>query len=511
MGSSALSFGPFLFDPVTASLWREGKSVATGPRPAALLGLLLEADGRVVTKADLIDRAWPGLAVEEGNLTVQIAALRKLLGARPNGTDWIVTVPRVGYRLPRQEDAGMATVAPQPPTVAVLPFVNLGGDADQDYFADGVVTEIITALSRFRSFSVVSRRSAFVYKGRSIDVREVAAELGVRYVLEGSIRRDGAQVRINVQLVDGVTAANLWADHFEDGISSMFAFQDHITERVASTVEPTIEIAEIQRSRRDRPNSPAVYDLYLRALAAIIDESIENNAVAYALLREALAIEPENATILAHAAWALEHRIAMGWPRLGEDDTAECVSLARRGLQHCAGDPRLMAHCGMALVQAGKDYEGGMAVLEAAAAANPNDLFVAACSGTAALHCGDIDHALERLHRALRLGPRDPDARFSLTAIAMAEVIRGNYQAAISFASRSLALNAHFDPTYWMLIAAHAHLGHMTEARQFLQALEAIAPDVTLESILAGQAAKNPRRFAPVLEGLALAGMRARA
>ncbi|PDT10080.1 winged helix-turn-helix domain-containing protein [Rhizobium sp. M1] len=511
MGSSTLSFGPFLYDPVTASLWREGRAVATGPRPAALLGLLLEAEGRVVTKADLMDRVWPGLAVEEGNLTVQIAALRKLLGARPNGTDWIVTVPRVGYRLPRQEDAGAATVAPQPPSVAVLPFVNFGGDADQDYFADGVVTEIITALARFRSFSVVSRNSAFVYKGRTVDMREVAAELGVRYLLEGSIRRENAMVRINVQLVDGATAANLWADHFEGGIGSMFAFQDHITEQVASIVEPAIEIAEIQRSRRDRPNSPAIYDLYLRALAGIIDESIAGNAAAYGLLREALAIEPENAMLLAHAAWALEHRITMGWPRLGEDDVAECIGLARRGLQHSAGNPRVMAHCGMALLQTGKDYEGGVAVLEAAAAANPNDLLVAACSGIAALHCGDIDHALERLHRAVRLGPRDPDARFSLTGIAMAEIFRGNYEAAISFASRSLALNAHFDPTYWMLIAAHAHLGNMGQAQQFLHALEAIAPDVTLEGIAAGQPAKDPRRFAPVLEGLARAGMRARA
>ncbi|MBB4331334.1 winged helix-turn-helix domain-containing tetratricopeptide repeat protein [Rhizobium leguminosarum] len=510
MGSSTLSFGPFLYDPVTGSLWREGKSIATGPRPAALLGLLLEAEGRAVTKADLMDRAWPGLAVEEGNLTVQIATLRKILGARPDGTEWIVTVPRVGYRLPRRDDAGMAPVAPQPPSVAVLPFVNLGGDVDQDYFADGVVTEIITALARFRSFSVVSRHSAFIYKGRSIDVRQVAAELGVRYVLEGSIRREGGQVRINVQLVDGVTATNLWADHFEDGISHIFAFQDHITERVASIVEPAIEIAEIQRSRRDRPNSPAVYDLYLRALAAIIDESIESNAAAYALLQEALAMEPENAMLLSHAAWALEHRITMGWPRLGTDDKAECISLARRGLQHSAGDPRVMAHCGMALLQTGKDYEGGMAVLEAAAAANPNDLLVAACSGIAALHCGDIEQALERLHRAVKLGPRDPDARFSLTGIAMAELFRGNYEAAISYASRSLALNAHFDPTYWMLIAAHAHLGNMEQARQFLHALEAMAPDVTLEGILAGQPAKDPLRFAPVLEGLARAGMRPR-
>ncbi|MGO7643925.1 winged helix-turn-helix domain-containing tetratricopeptide repeat protein [Rhizobium ruizarguesonis] len=510
MSSSRLSFGPFLYDPVTGSLWRDGKSVATGPRSVALLGLLLEAEGRVVTKADLMERAWPGLTVEEGNLTVQIATLRKLLGARPDGTEWIVTVPRVGYRLPRQDDAGIAPVAPQAPSVAVLPFVNLGGDADQDYFADGVAAEIITALSRFRSFSVVSQNSAFVYKGRSVDVREVAREFGVRYVLEGSIRREGAQVRINVQLVDGISAANLWADHFEDGISHIFAFQDRITERVATIVEPAIEIAEIRRSRRDRPNSPAVYDLYLRALAAITDESIESNAAAYTLLREALTIEPENALILSLAAWALEHRTTMGWPPLGEDDKAECLRLARRGLQHSAGDPRVMVHCGMALLQTGKDYEGGMAVLEAAAAANPNDLRVAACSGIAALHCGDIDDALERLHRALRLGPRDPDARFSLTGIAMAEIFRGNYEAAVSFGARSLALNAHFDPTYWMLIAAHAHLGNIAEARQYLHALEAIAPGVTLEKIQAGQPAKDPGRFVPVLEGLARAGMRAR-
>lgn len=505
MGKPVVSFGPFLIDLATGDLSRDGKPVAIGQKGGLLLAALAAAEGRAVSKAELMERGWPGLAVEEGNLTVQIAALRKALGLRGDGAEWIVTIPRLGYRLAL--DRAIAEGDPHPPSVAVLPFVNLGAGVEQDYFADGVAAEIITALARFRSFSVVSRSSSFVYKGKAVDSRQAAAELGVRYVLEGSIRRDGERLRLDVQLVDGVTAGHLWAERFEDVIGHIFDFQDRITERVASTVEPSIEIAEMQRSRRERPQSVAVYDLYLRALAALHDESMEGNAAAHALLKQALAIEPDNAMLLSHAAWVLEHRHAMGWPPFTSDDAAESVELARRALQHCAGDPRVMTHCGMALLQAGRDYEGAVAVLEAAFAANPNDLMVAAASGIAMLHCGDVRLAVERLKRAVALGPRDPDARFSLTGLAMAALFERDFEAAIAWAARSLALNAHFDATYWMLIAAHAHRGEIGEAHRYLESLRRIAPGVSLASIKAGQPARHPERFAVVLEGLALGGL----
>lgn len=508
MQSSALTFGPFVLDPASGTLRRDGNPVALGQRSLALLESLVAADGQVVSKADLMDHAWPGTFVEEGNLTVQIAALRKSLGRRPDGLDWIVTVPRVGYRL---ISAWPASVEPHAaaglPALAVMPFQNLSGDNAEDYFADGVVSDTITALARFKSFAVVARNSSFAYKGRAVDVRQIARELDVLYVLEGSVRRAGDRLRINALLIDGTSGAHLWASQFDGVLGDIFDFQDRITESVATLVEPAIQSAEIARSRRERPGSAAVYDVYLRALAYLVDESEAANAKAYALLSEALAAEPNNAAMLSNAAWALEHRTTMGWKPLTEHDKERCVELARRGLQHASGDPLVMARCGMALLQTGKDYDAGMAVIRTAAEANPNDLFVSAAAGVATLHCGDLDEALAYLLRTIRLAPNDPDARFSMTGIAMINIIRGDYEAALSWAARSLALNAHFDATYWMLIAANAHLGRIDAARRFLEKLTTIAPGVTLASIRAGQPAKIPGRIDPVLDGLRLAGL----
>lgn len=510
MAETSFTFGPFQFFPDSALLRRGGDIIALGNRGAVLLHALLEADGKAVNKSALMERGWPGTIVEEGNLPVQIAALRKQLGPRPDGEDWIVTVPRVGYRLMTEaiETPHKPETEPDLPAVAVMPFDNLGNGEADGYFADGITTDIIAALMRFKSFKVMSRNCSFAYRGRTVDTRQVAHELGVQYVLEGSIRRQGQRLRIMVQLVDGANATHLWADGFDGELDDVFDFQDRITERVACLVEPAIEIAEIERSRRQRPGSFAVYDVYLQSMACLNEETEDGNARAYALLTGALTIEPDNAMMLGHAAWALEHRYTMGWPSIGADDKEKCVEYARRGLQHAAGNARVMSHCGMALLQTGKDYDAGMAVLLAAAAANPNDLFVTANAAIATLHCGPIDKALELLHRGLRLGPNDPDSRFFLCAIAMAEIIRGNYEQALDWAAQSLALNAHFDPTYWMLIAANAHLGRMDEARFHLEKLMAISPEVSLSRIRRGQPAKDESRIGPILEGLRRAGLR---
>ena len=201
-----VAFGPFAFNRGKGTLTLEGKHIALGGRSSALLKALLDAQGSVVSKAELMESVWPGTVVEEGNLTVQVAALRKSLGQRADNSDWIVTVARTGYRL-WTEDAAPPREAVSPlPSLAVLPFHNLSGDAAQDYFADGIVDDLITALSRFKTFAVISRNSSFVYKGRAVDVREIGRELGIRYVLEGSIRRSGNRLRVTAQLVDAATA-----------------------------------------------------------------------------------------------------------------------------------------------------------------------------------------------------------------------------------------------------------------------------------------------------------------
>ncbi len=500
------SIGPFHIDEGRGVLLRDGQSVPVGQRAMALLLAMFNTLGQTVSKSDLMQAGWPGMAVEEGNLTVQIAHLRKALGPGPQGQDWIVTVPRVGYRLVIPQPQPPEPEAATRPALAVLPFQNLSGDASTDYFADGIVADIITALSRFQSLAVLSRNSTFVYKGRAVDTRQIARDLGADYLLEGSVRRSGERLRLTAQLVDGISGTTLWTERFDGDAADIFEFQDRITESVATLVAPVIESSEISRARQWRPQSAASYDIYLQARALLASESEANNATACALLTNALAAEPDNGVILAHASWALEHRLNMGWRSLGEDDAGKCLELARRGLRHADGNPRVLAHCAMSLIQIGRDYDGGMAVVQAAAQANPNDLMVTIAAGVATMHCGDLESALGYFRRAIHLRPTDPDNRISWSGTAMVHILRGEYEAALGCASRALALNDRFDPTYWMLIAANAHLGRMESARACLDRLLAIAPGITLARIRAGQPARFPR-IEPVLDGMRLAGL----
>ena len=383
MGDSRHTFGPFVLDTSRGLLQRNGKTVAVGQRGLALLGALCEAGGGVVAKSELMSRGWPGTIVEEGNLTVQVAALRKALGPGPGGQEWIATVPRVGYRLirPGAPSAGADATLPAEPTLAVLPFVNLGGDREQDYFADGVVEDLITALSRFRSFAVIARNSSFVYKGRSVDVRQVARELGVRYVLEGSVRRAGDRLRIAAQLIDGTSGNHLWARNFDGVVADIFDVQDRITESVVAVVEPKIQRAEIERSRRERPDSLDAYDLCLRGLQKLNTMQPEENAAALELFDRAIAIEPGYATALAAAALGLEHRITMGWLPLGADDGPKSVRLAHAALAAGGDDAMVLARCGMVLLQLGEEHDQAMRLFNRALDLNPNNVGVLSLAG----------------------------------------------------------------------------------------------------------------------------------
>lgn len=501
----ALAFAEYELDPARQVLRRAGAPVKIGQRALALLAALVEAGGATVSKPVLMQRAWPGLFVEEANLTVQISALRRLLGPGPAGGEWIITVPGLGYRF-----AAPLPAVPsrrEKPSLVVLPFDHEGDDADAGYFADGVVSDLIAALSRFRSFDVISRSIAATYRGRAVDSREVARELGVRYVLEGSLRRQGERLRTTAQMVDGATGAILWAERFDGSLNDIFALQDRIVDSVAMRVEPSVQISEMARFHRDRTAKATTYDIYLRALADINDESAEANVRAFALLQQALESEPDNANLLSLMAWTLEHRHTMGWPPLTEDDVGLCSQVAHRALQRAQGDAEIMGRCGIALLQAGRDYDSGVAVLRAAAAANPNSLPILAMAGAGTLHCGEVEEAEAHFRRMLDLAPLDPDNRFSLTGLAMIEIIRGDYRQALALAGHSLAINMHFDPTHWMLVAAHAHLGHIDQARQRLAIWRAMAPSVTLARIRRGQPAMKPERIGPVLEGLRLAGL----
>ncbi|WP_331374793.1 adenylate/guanylate cyclase domain-containing protein [Sinorhizobium chiapasense] len=394
------------------------------------------------------------------------------------------------------------------PSLAVLPFENMSGDVEQEYFADGVVEDMITALSRFRSFAVIARNSSFVYKGRATDVRQVARELGVRYVLEGSIRRAATRLRITAQLVEGATGAHLWAEHYDGSTEDIFDFQDRITESVVAIVEPQIKSAEIARSRRERPESIEAYDIYLQTMVNFYVDTPERNQAGLTLINQAIALEPNNATYLATAVILLMQRGTLGWKLSGvEDPQALCRNYIERALSHGHGDATVTGICGNALIQHLKEYDRGFELVRNAVAFNPNNLDVVNFAGVANLHCGSLDDAVTYFLRAERLSPNGLGAHWNLTGLAHVEMVRGNYEEALVWARKSMAANAEYAPCFWMLIAANARLGRMEEARRHLANLLAISPEVTVASIRAGQAAKIPGRIEPILEGLLLAGM----
>ena len=398
-------------------------------------------------------------------------------------------------------------VTPRRPSVAVLPFANMGGDSEQEYFADGVVEDIITALSRFRDFAVVARNSSFVYKGRAVDVRQVARELGVRYVLEGSVRRARDRLRITAQLVDAATGAHLWAEKFDGKLDDVFEFQDQITGKVASVVEPTIRWAEIERSRRERPDSVEAYDLYLRALPMHLSQTRDANAEAIALLLRAIELEPNNPTFLVYAGNAMLHRSTMGWPAIGTDDTALGIELVERALANARDDAVALSLSSMMLIHNLRDYDRGLVLTQRAVETNPNNLTVMIFAGITHLHLGNVDDAIAFSEHAIRLSPSLDGAHWPLTAISHAHMIKGNYEEALVWAKRSMSANPSFVCTYWMLVAANAHLGQMDEAKRHLTTLRRLSPGVTVAQVWAAQPQKDVSRVEAILAGLRLAGV----
>jgi TolB-like protein len=274
---ATLAIGPFRLDLDAAVLYRGCEPMPIGRRAIALLGVLVKRQGAVVSKDELISSAWSGLAIEESNLTVQIAALRRTLASEPGAEAWIETMPRRGYRFvgpvaaiartsySRSPEPGLELAVPDRPSIAVLPFVNMSEDPKHDDFADGITEEIITALSKWPSFLVIARNSSFAYKARAVDIKQVGQELGVRYLLEGSVRKAGERLRITGQLIEAETRAHLWAARFDGQLEDVFDLQDRVTEQVVGAIAPKLEQAEIAQSKRKTDNLLA-YDYYLRGL-----------------------------------------------------------------------------------------------------------------------------------------------------------------------------------------------------------------------------------------------------
>src|SRR6266566_659129 len=279
MDRNEVRFGQFRLDLRQRKLARDGEPVQLASRAIDILCVLASAKREVVSKDDLMAQVWPGVIVEENNIQVHVSALRKALERGKSGQSCLVTVPGRGYGLIGIEPSSPATVSdvgagreldlPDRPSIAVLPFQNMSGDIEQEYFADGVVEEIITALSRFSSLFVIARNSSFTHKGRAVDVKQVGRELGVRYVLEGSIRKTPDRVRITGQLINTSNGAHLWADRFDGALSDILDLQDHLTSQVVAAIAPKLEKAEIERAKRKATQNLDAYDYFLRGMESL--------------------------------------------------------------------------------------------------------------------------------------------------------------------------------------------------------------------------------------------------
>ena len=297
---------------------------------------------------------------------------------------------------------------PDKPSIAVLPFQNMSGDPEQEYFADGMVEEIITALSQIGGLFVIARNSSFTYKGKPVDVRQVSRELGVRYVLEGSVRKGGGRVRITCQLIEAQTGAHLWAHRFDGDLGDVFELQDQVAASVAGVIEPTLQAAEVERARHKRPGNLDAYDLYLRALPELRVMTAESNTRALTLLRQALDQDPGYAAALAAAAYCYMWRFTNQWMADEESECAEGVRLARAAVAADRDDPTVLAIAGRALMLLNGDTDAAETLLDRAMALNPNSAITCGSSGTVRVFAGDFAVGIERCAQAMRLSPLDP-------------------------------------------------------------------------------------------------------
>ena len=472
-----LTFGPFRLDATNGILYRGTEPIGLGQRAVALLRVLLEHEGAPISKDVLIETAWPGLAVEESNLPVQIAALRRVFAEEAGGDHWIETLPRHGYRyvgpvVTTEEDSPSIAPITQPvppltlpdkPSIVVLPFDNISGDSDQEYFADGMAEDIITVLSRFHWLLVIARNSSFSYKGRNIDVRQIGRELGVRYVLEGSVRKDGDQLRITAQLVETENGSHLWAEKYDEVLANVFNLQDRIAEDVVSAIEPSIERAEIERARRKRPESLSAYDLYLRALPLAWSLLPEETAKATSLLDEALRLDPNYAA--AHGLAALCHMRVFQWGLLSETtEKAMAIRHARAVLSTDSDDATALAFSAYVIGLLDNDFDSALHAIEKAIALNPNSAL--AYNFGAAVHsfAGHLDTAIDYAQRSLRLSPFGRLRYLALAVLSRTQFFTGRYEEAIEAALRAIQANPHFVPPYVWVVVSHVRLGQMTQA-----------------------------------------------
>jgi adenylate cyclase len=371
---------------------------------------------------------------------------------------------------------------PDKPSIAVLPFQNMSGDPEQEYFSDGMTEDIITALSRVRSFFVIARNSTFTYKGRAVDVAKVGRELGVRYILEGSVRKAGNRVRITAQLIEAASGHHVWADHFDGELADVFDLQDQVTASVVGAIEPSLTLAEIQRAKAKPTENLSAYDLYLRALLNFYTYTKAGSDEALRLLRRAFSLDPDYAVAKAFAAFCIVTRDNQSFI----DDDAEyeeALRLAREAVDSGRDDPLVLQFAGRTLSELARDHESGLAALDRALTLNVNSAQALTHSGFIRAFAGDWRTAIDHFTRAIRLSPLDPGISYTLDGLALAHMVAGDYEEALKFGLRSLREMPRNAAAHRKVAASLALLGRTEEARAAMRALLAISPSFTVAAM----------------------------
>ena len=506
---------------------RGSEPIELEPQVFDLLVYLMQNHDRVVSKDDLIAAVWGGRIVSDSTLTSRISAARTALGDSGEDQRLIRTIPRRGLRfvgaVRTQWDGGEtgdSTGAPSDdlgdtprpglplpdrPAIAVLPFTNMSGDPEQEYFSDGISEDIITALSKLRWFFVIARNSTFIYKGKPVPMKQIAAELGVGYVVEGSVRKSGERVRITAQLNDVATGSHLWAERYDRDLADVFAVQDEITEAIVAAIEPQLYAAENFRAQRKLPNSLDAWDLVMRALSHYWRVTREDNVVAQALLEKATAIDPNYGQALGVLAASYTFSAHMGWV-----DMATAVPIAERAALAAiladSEDP--WAHHALGCVYLyTRRFDDSLAEFELALRLNPNFSLAQSYYGLTLAYCGRWEEGDVAARRALRRSPRDPFSGVYCGIAAYAQFVGRNYDEAIRLAREGIRHRGDFVGAHRVLTAAAGMAGQHKVASAALQALRRAQPNISLAWIAEDMPIQRDADREHYLEGFRRAGL----
>ena len=459
--------------------------VALGSRALDLLLLLAGRSGAVVSKHDLIAEVWPGIAVEESNLTKQISALRRALDRSP-GTSCIQTVPGRGYRFVARVEhttaAALRLAPPERPSIAILPFRNLMDGPEQEYFVDGIVEEITTAIAQYSWLLVIARGASFRYRDKPVDVRRVANELGARYLLEGSVRKSGSRVRITGELVEAATGRQIWAHQFDGVLDDIFDMQEQVAAGVAGAIEPKLRLAEIERVSRKRTDNLDAYDLYLRAWAQGMKKTREGMAESARLARRALEIDHGYAPAMARLAICQMMRRNRHWIPNEGPESDEGIRMARLAIATARDDALVLDLAGLVLSNLAGDNDAALSAIERAIVLNPNFATAHGHRGLVLAFLNRPEEAIISVHRAISLSPVDPTLFAFYNALGLAHLAAGRYEEALGWIEAALRENSGL-PALERKLSLCGHLDRLEEAANSLHLLRELHPDPTIAGI----------------------------